>query len=112
VPQALAVLHDTVRAGNAALDDENLAAAASVRGQVMAMTQVLGINPLAPQWRDSADEPSRRALASLAETLIAQREEARASRDFATADRIRDQLADAGILIEDGATGSHWSLES
>ena len=112
VPQALAVLHETVTAGNAALDEEHLEAAADARGQVMAMVQVLGINPLAPQWRSAGDEPSRRALHSLVEGLIEQRRQARESGDFAAADRIRDQLAEAGIVVEDGATGSHWSVES
>ncbi len=42
------------------------------------------------------------------ESLLAQREEARSSRDFATADAIRDQLADAGVTIEDGPSGTRW----
>ena len=53
VPQALAVLHEHVRAGNAALDAEDLGAAATLRGQVFAMTDVLGINPLAPAWQSA-----------------------------------------------------------
>ncbi|HRN28453.1 MAG TPA: class I tRNA ligase family protein, partial [Terrimesophilobacter sp.] len=51
IPQALAVLHDAVRAGNAALDGEDIERAADLRGNVLAMTQVLGINPLSEQWR-------------------------------------------------------------
>jgi cysteinyl-tRNA synthetase len=42
------------------------------------------------------------------ESLLAQREEARSSRDFATADAIRDQLANAGVTIEDGPSGTRW----
>jgi cysteinyl-tRNA synthetase len=109
VPQALAVLHETVRAGNAALDNGDLAAVASARGEVLAMSEVLGINPLSPQWKaDSA--PADRALAQLVETLITDRNAARAAKDFAAADRIRDELAAAGITVEDGPTGSHWSI--
>ncbi|MBU1586791.1 MAG: cysteine--tRNA ligase [Actinobacteria bacterium] len=109
VPQALAVLHETVRAGNAALDNGDLAAVASARGEVLAMSEVLGINPLSPQWKaDSA--PADRALAQLVETLIADRNAARAAKDFAAADRIRDELAAAGIAVEDGPNGSHWSI--
>ncbi len=111
VPQALAVLHDTVRAGNQALDGEDLGAAASARGQVEAMTEVLGINPLSPHWRTHTDAPVRAALDALLSRLLAQREAARASRDFALADRIRSELAGAGITIEDTPTGAHWSID-
>ncbi len=111
VPQALGVLHEHVRAGNAALDDEDLATAAAIRGEVIAMTEVLGINPLAPEWHTSTDDPSSRALTALVERLIEDREKARKSRDFAAADRIRDELTAAGISIEDTPSGSHWSIE-
>jgi len=112
VPQALAVLHDTVRSGNAALDAEDLEAAATARGHVLAMTEVLGINPLSPQWRTSGSTAAESALGELIGTLLADRQEARAARDFAAADRIRDELAAAGITIEDTPTGSHWSIGS
>ena len=112
VPQALAVLHEHVRAGNAALDAEDLGAAATLRGQVFAMTDVLGINPLAPGWQSPSAEPAGVALATLVESLIKDREIAREGRDFAAADRIRAELAAAGIQIEDTPTGSHWSLEA
>jgi cysteinyl-tRNA synthetase len=111
VPQALAVLHDTVRAGNAALDSEDLAAAASARGEVLAMSEVLGINPLSPEWAVATDEPAMVALTALIERLLDDREIARTSRDYAAADRIRDELVAAGITIEDTPTGAHWSFD-
>ena len=110
VPQALAVLHDTVRAGNAALDNEDLEAVAAARGHVLAMTEVLGINPVSPEWASGASGEADRALGSLVEALIADRNAARAAKDFAAADRIRDELAAAGITVEDGQTGTHWSI--
>ena len=45
VPQALAVLHDTVRAGNTALDRGDDVALQTALGEVLAMTSVLGLNP-------------------------------------------------------------------
>jgi cysteinyl-tRNA synthetase len=111
IPQALGVLHDAVRAGNAALDDEDLATAASIRGQVIAMTEVLGINPHSSEWRVAQTAPADRALTALVERLIEDREKARSDRDFAAADRIRDELAEAGITVEDSPTGTHWSIE-
>ncbi|AXH36633.1 cysteine--tRNA ligase [Humibacter sp. BT305] len=111
VPQALAVVHETVRRGNGALDDEDLAEVARAAGEVIAMTDVLGINPLAPEWSDDGDDATARALDALVRRLVADRESARAARDWAAADRIRDDLAAVGITIEDTPTGSHWSLD-
>jgi len=111
VPQALGVLHDRVRAGNAALDAEDLAEAAVVQAQVIAMTEVLGINPAAPQWQQGTDDAATAALGTLISRLLEDREAARAAKDFAAADRIRDGLASAGIVIEDTPSGSHWSLD-
>ena len=111
VPQALAVLHDRVRAGNAALDDDDLPAAARARGEVVAMTGVLGIDPLSPRWQQSTESKADDALEVLVGSLLAQRGESRSRRDFEAADRIRDGLAAAGIRIEDGPSGPSWSLE-
>jgi cysteinyl-tRNA synthetase len=111
VPQAVAVIHETVRRGNAALDDEDFALTASLLGEVLAMTDVLGINPLAPEWATHTDDSAERALATLVESLVSDRETARKTRDFTTADRIRDELGQAGISIEDTPTGAHWSLD-
>ena len=110
VPQAIGVLHETVRAGNAALDNEDLQAAANARGEVLAMTEVLGINPLSPEWATVGAADTDRALAALVERLIEDRNAARAAKDFTAADRIRDELAAAGISVEDGPSGSHWSI--
>ncbi|MGR2753658.1 cysteine--tRNA ligase [Agromyces arachidis] len=111
VPQALAVLHETVRAGNQALDDEDLPTAAMRRGQVVAMVRVLGIDPADPAWATEAG-PVASALDSLITRLVEDRRAARDAKDWATADRIRAELADAGITIEDSQTGTHWSLTS
>lgn len=111
VPQALAVLHDSVRRGNVALDDDDLDTAAREWQHTLAMVAVLGIDPTAPEWRGSDDSAAHTALGTLVDKLLEARQSARESRDFANADRIRADLAAAGITIEDTPTGSHWSLE-
>ena len=109
VPQALAVLHERVRAGNAALDDDDVAAVARARAEVAGMVAVLGFD--APETDARHDEPARRALSTLVDRLITERREARESRDFGTADRIRDDLAAAGIVLEDSPTATDWSID-
>ena len=109
VPQALAVLHDRVRAGNAALDADDPAAAALARAEVALMVGVLGFD--AAEGDARADDPARRALSTLVDRLIAERREAREARDFTTADRIRDDLAAAGIVLEDSPNATDWSID-
>ncbi|MEN9752737.1 MAG: hypothetical protein RL670_428, partial [Actinomycetota bacterium] len=110
IPAALAVLHDTVRAGNAALDAGDTAAAKDALVAVLAMTEVLGINPLAPEWAATSGADNS-ALATLVEQQIELRLEARANKDFARSDAIRDQLKSAGITLEDGPDGTNWSID-
>jgi len=111
VPQALAVLHETVRAGNAALDADDRDAAVRAFASVTAMTRVLGIDPLDPQWSTSAASAEASALDALVQTLIAQRADARAAKDWAAADRIRDAVTAAGIALEDTPDATHWSID-
>jgi len=113
VSGALAVVHETVRAGNSALDDGDDEAAHAAGAQVVAMTEVLGVNPLSPTWRAGQTAASGDALEALDAVIGAElqaRQSARAARDFATADAIRDRLAAAGIAIEDTPSGARWSL--
>ena len=60
-------------------------------------------------WR-AVPSGEAHALSSLVETLLAERREARANKDFAASDRIRDTLAAAGILVEDGKHTTTWSI--
>jgi cysteinyl-tRNA synthetase len=109
IPAALGALHETVRAGNSSLDAEDLAATAQSLIAVHAMTEVLGINPGA--WAATSPSAAKDdALEALVVSLIAERDAARAAKDFARSDAIRDQLKAAGIVLEDAADGTHWSV--
>jgi cysteinyl-tRNA synthetase len=111
VGRALAVLHERVRAGNAALADANHQAAADIAATVRAMVAVLGLDPWAPPWADTGeDRRLMEATGNLIEALLVERTQAREARDFAKADAIRHQLADAGFAIEDTKDGPVWSV--
>ena len=112
VPQALAVLHDTLRRGNQAVDAGDPDAAGLALAQVRAMTGVLGVDPADPVWvAAGGDDRAEAALASLVERLLEQRQAARGAKDWAAADRVRDALTAAGIALEDGADGTRWSID-
>jgi cysteinyl-tRNA synthetase len=99
-----------VRAGNAALDAGDRDAAAARLVEVGRMTGVLGIEPADPQWRPEAGAAEARAWMRCLQAMITQRAQARANKDWAAADRLRDAIAAAGVVLEDGPDGTHWSL--
>jgi cysteinyl-tRNA synthetase len=111
-PAAVAVIYDAVREGNRLLSAGDDAAAAALAAQVLAMLEVLGLDPHDPAWPSAggADQRLEHAVDVLVADLLAQRQEARAAKDFVTADAIRDRMKAAGIEIEDTPTGPKWSL--
>ena len=111
IPAALAVLHESVREGNASLDGAFMDQVARNYAEVLAMVDVLNINPLAKFWQGTgSSESAMSALDGLVRSLIEQRNLARDSKDFETSDRIRDQLKAVGVVLEDSAGSTHWSL--
>jgi cysteinyl-tRNA synthetase len=110
VPMALAVIHETVRAGNTAWDADDAQTALERGAEVLAMVDVLGLNPRDPIWGAPTSSRAHDALGVLVQRLLAEREAARAAKDFATSDRVRDDLGAAGILIEDTSHGPQWSI--
>ena len=108
-PQAFAVLHNTVRDGNAALDSAKETEARQLAETVRAMVDVLGIDPLSEQWAEQGGAEAE-VLARLVDAMLEERQQARANRDFATADAIRDRLIEAGIAVEDTPNGPQWTV--
>ena len=110
IPRALAVLHEQTRAGNAALAAG--ADASECANAVWAMANVLGLTSLMNLDGSGASGAEHQALDALIHNILEQRASARAEKDWATADRMRDVLAAAGITVKDGAQGSTWSLNA
>ena len=110
VPQALAVVHDAVREGNTALAAGDTAGAVKQAASVRAMLAVLGLDPFAAPWADSGDVGLRDVVDALVSVALEQRQAARARKDYAAADSIRDQLIAVGIVVEDTQAGSRWEL--
>jgi cysteinyl-tRNA synthetase len=112
-PAAVAAIYDVVREGNKLLSQGASDALRGTAASVRAMLAVLGLDPWDPHWAAGtgrSDERLSTAVSSLVSALLEQRAEARARKDFATADAIRDQLKAAGIEIEDTPQGPKWSL--
>jgi cysteinyl-tRNA synthetase len=117
VPSALAAVHACVRDGNQALAASDKAAVRSSLARVLAMLDVLGLDPLSPPWSGqgsgsggSADR-LRQVVGSLVNLTLRQRDAARARKDYATADAIRDGLEEIGVIVEDTPQGPRWELK-
>jgi len=111
VPAALAVVHEHLRAGNSALAARDDAAARVELVALRGMLDVLGLDPHDPQWAAGSDDSAARAaLESLVAAELDARVAARAAKDWATSDAIRDRLAAAGVVVQDSAEGARWTL--
>jgi cysteinyl-tRNA synthetase len=112
VPAALAAIHEVVTDGNKALAAGNDVAARGALASVRGMLAILGVDPLASPWvdRDAGGSELHDVVDALVTAQLEARQQARANKDFTTADAIRDSLAAAGIAIDDTAEGARWSL--
>ena len=109
VPAALAVVHEHLHRGNTALTDGDGGDLRASLLAVRAMLDALGLDPVA--WHDQGtDRRVQDALDALVRATLDDRARARAARDWATADAVRDRLAAAGLVVEDSPTGARWSL--
>jgi cysteinyl-tRNA synthetase len=112
VPSAVAALHELVTDGNdripraAGGDQDERAAVAALADLVLRLgDDVLGLG-IDQALAEARAVESR--IAPLVDAMLETRAKARADRDFATADAIRDQLSDAGIVVEDSPDGARW----
>jgi cysteinyl-tRNA synthetase len=75
------------------------------------MLEVLGLDPFSPVWSGSGTSSDLQAVVdALVQVALRERAEARERKDFAAADRVRDALAAAGVVVEDTPSGPRWSL--
>ena len=100
-PLALSYIHEDVNALNkaATLDEKK-----ALKAQLLADAYMLGLLYNDPEaWFKGKDDES-----SEIEALIQKRAEAKKNKDFATADAIRNELKEKGIVLEDGPQGTTW----
>ena len=112
-PGAVAVLYQAVRDGNTALAAGDTAGAQVRLAEVLGMLGVLGLDAADPIWQsaEAADEKQLTAVVDgLVGALLEQRAAARARKDFAAADALRDSLTSLGITVTDTPSGPRWSL--
>jgi cysteinyl-tRNA synthetase len=100
-PAALAFVFDLVRRANTALDAGDTAAVATLLATVRELCGSFGLEVDNGAGDDAGDDVE-------IDALVVARNEARAGRDFAEADRIRDELKGRGITLEDGPDGTTW----
>ena len=103
-PEAMSVLFELVREINKARDND-VVRAAQLAHVLVELADVLGLLQQSPEsfLQGGADDE-----VALIEALIAQRNKARAEKDWAAADEARDRLTEMGIVLEDGANGTQW----
>jgi len=102
-PTALDNAFSLIRSANSDLDNSDLVAAGLKSRTAVEMFSVLGIE-IGSQEAKTNVGPTDQEI----EDLLEQRAQARGDKDFATADRIRDELASADVIIEDSANGVVW----
>ncbi|MFA5594965.1 MAG: cysteine--tRNA ligase [Trueperaceae bacterium] len=107
-PQAIAALFDASRAVNRALED---GASAAYRAGAVALFDDLQTGVLGVPASEDGVHDALATVEGLVEMVLAERQRARARRDFATSDELRDRLTELGVSIEDTPQGSRWKLD-
>jgi cysteinyl-tRNA synthetase len=99
-PAATAVIFDAVRRGNTAINDGDAGTAGALLAAVVELSAALGLE-VGSGGSGAGDDAE-------IDALVAARTAARAAKDFAEADRVRDELAARGVTLEDTADGTIW----
>ena len=117
---AMAVVHATLKRLNTELaaPTPDAGAVAGAALDLRAQLDVLGLDPLARPWRarvlgvgpDGSAAAATAALDRLVSDLLDERAAARAARDWARADALRDKLTQARVVVEDSPSGARWHL--
>jgi cysteinyl-tRNA synthetase len=110
VPQALAAVHAAVRTGNRLLAEGDLPAVTATLVDLRRMLGVLALDPVG-QWPDAGGGDLAGVLDELVAIAVEARADARARKDWARADAVRDRLAAAGVVLEDTPAGVRWRAE-
>lgn len=111
VPAALASISESLRIGNTAITAGDTAAIAQAANEIRGALSILGCDPFDPAFAQGASsDAATEALDGTIKLALEQREAARARKDFAASDAIRDGLIALGISIEDTPNGPRWSL--
>jgi len=109
VPAALAFISEQARLGNTAITSGDKVAIVLHAGNVRGALNVLGCDPFDAVFA-TGSAASTETLDGLISLALQQREAARARKDFATSDAIRDTITELGITIEDTAAGPRWTV--
>jgi len=110
VPQVLALISEWLKLGNSALSASDKAQVARYASFIRAALSIIGTDPFDSAYSSSSSADLTGAVDGLISLLLEQRSAARARKDFAAADQIRDQIIAMGISIEDRADGVRWSI--
>ena len=109
VPQVLALISEWLRLGNSAISATDTAVISENASSIRGALDILGCDPFDLAYA-STGKKSDQAIDGLIALLLEQRESARARKDFAAADEIRNRIIGMGIEIEDTPTGPRWSV--
>jgi cysteinyl-tRNA synthetase len=111
VPTALATISEALRTGNSAITAGDTAVIEASANEIRGALEILGCDPFDPAFATAGQsEDLTAALDGTITLALEQRTAARARKDFAASDAIRDGLAALGITIEDTAQGPRWSI--